>query len=430
MIEPRGIIVRYIYSACVVTHTPDLRLLHDPWFTDGIYDGSWFQFPEVPDPFERIGDVDMIYVSHIHPDHYDGGFLKRYFARFGVKPVLIADHKPNHLAGKMRADGIAPTILEADLVLGRTRVRIVPHRTGHVYDIDSALVLHYEDEAGRTHCVVNANDIIFDVGMRDRLKVAAGEIDILLCGYTGAGPYPQTYFDLDDPRLPGAAAAKKQAFFERYRSLTGHMAAKVNIPFAGQYLLGGKLAPLNAMRGVADAAEVLAFDPRAVVLADVGGEIGTVDLVPTATRTKPYESAAMARRVAVIDGAKMKYERLIDAGEVDQLPLRRLLAMAYKKAIGLSNCGEDYFFCIALPNGRSAMLNANRNVADGLCFLDPGAELPEPHSEIRVDPRYLFGLLTHIYHWNSAEVGSQYETRRSPDILNRAAQAFLNFLAV
>jgi len=212
--------------------------------------------------------------------------------------------------------------------------------------------------------------------------------------------------------------------------LTGHMAAKVNIPFAGQYLLGGKLAPLNAMRGVADAAEVLAFDPRAVVLADVGGEIGTVDLVPTATRTKPYESAAMARRVAVIDGAKMKYERLIDAGEVDQLPLRRLLAMAYKKAIGLSNCGEDYFFCIALPNGRSAMLNANRNVADGLCFLDPGAELPEPHSEIRVDPRYLFGLLTHIYHWNSAEVGSQYETRRSPDILNRAAQAFLNFLAV
>ena len=36
-----GISVKYIYSACVVTRTPNVRVLHDPWFTDGVYDGSW-----------------------------------------------------------------------------------------------------------------------------------------------------------------------------------------------------------------------------------------------------------------------------------------------------------------------------------------------------------------------------------------------------
>lgn len=32
--------VRYIYSASVVVETLDVRVLSDPWFTPGTYDGS------------------------------------------------------------------------------------------------------------------------------------------------------------------------------------------------------------------------------------------------------------------------------------------------------------------------------------------------------------------------------------------------------
>ena len=110
-VKKDAINVRYIYSACVITTTPDLSILHDPWFTEGIYDGSWFQFPKIDKPLDSIGDVDYIFISHIHPDHYDPYFLKEYFKKFGTKKILIADHFPNHLAGKMRADGIDPTIL-------------------------------------------------------------------------------------------------------------------------------------------------------------------------------------------------------------------------------------------------------------------------------------------------------------------------------
>ena len=77
----KSISVRYIYSACVVTTTPDVSILHDPWFTEGIYDGSWFHYPKVSDPLSSIGNVDLIYVSHIHPDHYDSAFLKTYFKK-------------------------------------------------------------------------------------------------------------------------------------------------------------------------------------------------------------------------------------------------------------------------------------------------------------------------------------------------------------
>ena len=94
--------VKYIYSACIITETPDVRILHDPWFTDGIYDGSWYQFPKVRYPLDSIGDVDLIYVSHIHPDHYDPIFLKKYFKKFGSKENSISDHNPNFLEKNVR----------------------------------------------------------------------------------------------------------------------------------------------------------------------------------------------------------------------------------------------------------------------------------------------------------------------------------------
>ena len=60
-----GICVKYIYSACVITKTDDVTILHDPWFTEAIYDGSWFQFPRITNPLDSIGDVDYI-LSLIH----------------------------------------------------------------------------------------------------------------------------------------------------------------------------------------------------------------------------------------------------------------------------------------------------------------------------------------------------------------------------
>lgn len=422
--------VRYIYSACVITTTPDLSILHDPWFTEGIYDGSWFHFPKVKNPLESIGDIDFIYISHIHPDHYDSDFLKKYFQKYKTKKIFIANHSPNHLAGKMRADGIEPTILTEKLTIGNTTIEIVPHKTGSVSDIDSAIVIKYHSNSNKLHCVVNANDIIFDEDMLSRLKSVANEVDILLCGYTGAGPYPQTYYNAIDSQLSMEANNKKMAFFERYKTLVKTIDAKVNMPFAGKYLLGGKLIGLNDFRGVADPVEVLAFDEKAVVLADNGGEINTSTLVPSHIRTNRYEENEKIKRMEEIKNLRMDYERLIDANEIGQLPIKRLLISASRNAIIKSECDDDYYFCIGLPNEQVAVINANKNASRSLSFVEKSSSLPSPRSEIIIDPRYLFGLLTNIYHWNNAEVGSQYDTRRTPNIFNRKAQAFLNYLAI
>ncbi len=212
--------------------------------------------------------------------------------------------------------------------------------------------------------------------------------------------------------------------------MTGSLNAKVNIPFAGKYLLGGRLAVLNKYRGVADQTEMLALDEKAVVLADDGGEINTAELKPSAVRTQRYDASNMERRENEITGQRMDYERLISVEEIHQLPLKRLLISAARRAIKMSECETDYFFVFNLPGNETAKVNANKFAECLVDFSGNSTELPQPRSEIVIDPRYLFGLLTNIYHWNNAEVGSQYNTRRTPNVLNRKAQSFLNFLSI
>ena len=126
----------------------------------------------------------------------------------------------------------------------------------------------------------------------------------------------------------------------------------------------------------------------------------------------------------------MDYERLISEEEIGQLPLKRLLIQASRNALNKSECEVDYFFCFNLPNVEICVLNANKTRSESITFFDNLTPLPVPRSEIFIDPRHLFGLLTNVYHWNNAEVGSQYETRRTPNVLNRKAQTFLNYLTI
>lgn len=429
MEKKNGISIKYIYSACIVTSTPDVTILHDPWFSEGIYDGAWYHFPKIERPLELIGDVDYIFVSHVHPDHYDARFIKEYITVYGEKPILIASREPNHLRNKMRADGLNCVVLDNSLSINRTQITILPHNTGSSSDLDSLIIVKYDD-GSRMHSIVNTNDIVFDEVILSDLQKVANQPDVLLCGYTGAGPYPQTYFNLDDSMILEEANKKRLAFFERYLYLTKGLNARVNIPFAGKYLLGGNLTALNKFRGIADATEILAIDPRAVVLADNGGEINTATLQPSAVRTVSYSKEAIDLREEEIRDLKMSYELLINESEIHQLPLTRLLILAAKKAKKVFEYNADYYFIIQIPGGEFAVINLNNSDVSPVSFIKSVPDSLMPRSEIYIDPRYLFGLLVNVYHWNNAEVGSQFVTRRVPNVFNRNVQSFLNFLSI
>ena len=234
--------INYYYSACVKISSCDVSVLCDPWFTDGIYDGSWFKEINISDPVSRIGDVDYIFISHIHPDHYDPIFLSSYMDTYGQKKILIASRQYNYLKNKLLADGFSPIVVNSSSPFSilSSKIHILPIKPECQSSIDSILVVEYSDPL-RWHTVVNTIVALYEDIDIAALKMICTSPDILLCGYTGAGPYPQTYFDvLDDSLL--VAAHEKKKLFQRYFSLTKSVQASVNIPFAGQYLLGGSLS--------------------------------------------------------------------------------------------------------------------------------------------------------------------------------------------
>ena len=419
--------VRMIYSACVVLETTDLKILCDPWFTDGVYDGSWFLYPKTDDPISVIGECDYVYVSHIHPDHYDPVFLQSYFEKYGQKEILIADFPENYLSKVMQREGFSVRICADSLKVANSTVTIRPHVTNSQSDIDSALLLEYQD-TDRVHRVLNLNDCIFDAEFLSTYNFEE-RIDILLLGYTGAGPYPQTYFDLSDPALGVAAENKKQQFFDRYLATVNAVPSKVRIPFAGQYLLGGSLASLNPFRGVADAIEVTSIDKGAVVLEEYEGSIGTSLLQAISPRIQEISRTLINGRIGEIGKSHMRYELIADGLITDDIVLN-LLGKALVRARRKSECKQDYFFCFQLIADCFAVLNANMNATGGVEVIDIHDQLPEPRSVISMDVRYLFGLITGVFHWNNAEVGSQFQSRRTPDQFSREAQNFLYFLTV
>jgi UDP-MurNAc hydroxylase len=422
--------VTYFYSACVRIDTPAARVLCDPWFTDGAYDGSWFQFPRLEQASTKVGKVDFIYISHIHPDHYDPQFLRSYLAANPSTKLLIARFAHPHLERKMQADGFSPTVTD-HVTWGSTEIHLVPNEVPDEIDpndIDSALVVRDGADG-----VVNMNDNLFNPRQISAIRELCPTPQIALLCYTGAGPYPQTYFT-DPVRLRELSQQKKEEFFRRYRRMRDAIGARVNIPFAGKYLLGGKLAALNDFRGVADAVEVRAFDPSAVVLDDGGdASIDTETLVATRIRNEAYSEASLRERLREIRNRPMAYETWMPEASIASLPLKRLAQKAYAAALTKSQSKKDYFMCISAGNpasGEQQWFVFNTNPANPHFGVHTDVTRFEPRSEISLDARHLFGLLTGVYHWNNAEVGSHLKVYRQPDVFDRDAQRFLNFFAV
>lgn len=415
-----GISVRYIYSACVVISTPDVKILCDPWFTEGIYEGSWYHFPKLSNPIEKIGDTDIVYISHIHPDHYDPEVLEQYFKCYGKKPIIIGDFKINYLLNKMKGDNLIPELI-TEKRIGKTLLQIIPNDTGSINDIDSALIVHYKD-----YCVANMNDCVYNPSHLDIIKKLAPKVDIALVGYTGASAYPQTFYR-DKNDLKEQSEKRKQVYFNRYKKMVAHLDAKKIIPFAGKYILGGSLNVLNEYRGVADQVEVREFDSKAVILADGGDAvIDTVSLIPSAERLEKYPKSMYEARVEEIKNNKLTYEHYLNIPE-HEIPFTRLIKAAYRNALRKSEVTDDHYYCFKLFNGWH-VINANPKNEE-YKFTESVDDI-QPRCEIHIDYRYLFGLITGVFHWNNAYVGSNYFTVRVPDEYSRPVQDFLNFFAV
>ena len=424
--------VRYIYSACVSIQTPDCTILCDPWFGEA-YEGAWAQWPKIDNPLEVCGPADFVFISHVHPDHYDPQFLKRYLAKYPTAKVLIAEHTPDLLGRKLRSRGITP-------IVGLTNVKDtwltpIPNEANHGVNIDSALVVKYGDLT-----VANLNDNPYDQNQVDVIKFYTGDHPtVALLPFVGAGPWPQCC-EFDSPtERQEAEHLKKQMHLKGFQRYCEALKPTVAVPFAGQYWLHGPQLDLNHSRGMADATECVPLWKHVWVPADGGQSTLTVKNAEeweiSSYREEPYDWPTVRRALHEADwyaqypytpyegrysndipGLFYRYEREIQV-PIERLPLLKLLQSAAKRSekrfrpqptlyVCLKPTGFDKWFVLSTASGKVT----EEDDVDGFA----------PRYEITMDARYLFGCLVRLYNWNSARIGSLMRYRAVPGAFDSA----------
>ena len=434
----------YLSSASVIINHEKTNILCDPWLVDGEFYGSWFHYPSLNFKPEDFNFVDYIYISHIHPDHlsmktlsrmdkkipiiilnYVDKFLKRNIERLGFNVIELEHNKRTHLKDNLYINILAAHYCNPELcskLMGCSNVEKIFGATS----LDSMSIIDNGKEV-----VVNTNDCPFEIAKfsADAIKEYYKNIDFLLVGYSGAGPYPQCFDMLTDQEKNDAAIKKKKQFFNQAESYVNLFQPKFFMPFAGRYTLGGKLAGLNDQRGVPDLEE--AFDYFTVssninqkkhkcIILNAQNNFD----ISTEIASAPYRKSNLREKINyiknVLSTIKFDFE---NKPHVTLEQINRLLPKCYERFENRRkkiNYNSDKVILLKIIEDKILVISCN---GSGYKII-PEVEKKDFKNFlfIELDDRLLNLLLLgpKFAHWNNAEIGSHLRFYRYPDVFERA----------
>jgi UDP-MurNAc hydroxylase len=447
--------VRWFRSATVsIESASGTKILCDPWLTDGAYIGSWFHWPPLQDDtLERVCRErwDAIYVSHLHPDHFDRRTLSKIVRQHPGLQVVIPDFAHPWLRravlncgvstsklsslgrnDRLRIGDVDVTILTADACSPDVCGVSIPcsHASPNHAAIDSLAVFEAD---GRK--VVNANDALA-VSSVWRVLATLGEADLLMAHYGGAGPFPQCFTNLSKDEKVEAADRTSKVFLDRLVTAANAINAKYVLPFAGQYQLAGRLVKLNrfrSMRSLSEsctyirdrtAAEVIALAPFA-----------SFDLTSEAI-SEPWREPSSEDLLNYLDELRpiqFPYESLA-------LPWNSIQEDVQRAFSNLNRAWLSSPEAKAAKSDTSIVLKGDRDFAFALhclgdrCFMTSDLEPRSEFSTTIEGPDLLWNRLIRRrvgyqgftpFHFNQAEIGSHFSWHRSGGYTGEFR--FLNF---
>jgi hypothetical protein len=307
--------------------------------------------------------------------------------------------------------------------------RSIPCVMPHMKSIDSLAIFRAD---GQT--ILNANDAMSIASVLTISKFV-DKVDLVLGHYGAASPFPQCFPDLrandqlKDELVNGS--------IDNLICLAETVKAKYLFPFAGQYILGGKLTHLNSYRAVIESDEavrrirargssVTPFSLKVGAKFDLDNEeVEAEYLEPSKNEINDY--------VAVISKSKFPYENikleriLADKEFLEGTTLRQASARVLRLAnLTPKAWGVSYF--IKTPHISFAL-----NLSENSSFTEK--PLHDTVTELSMPSELLYHLVLVNknrkasfvnVHWNQADGGSHFEWYRK-GVFNSEANYLLNY---
>jgi UDP-MurNAc hydroxylase len=218
-------------------------ILCDPWKNPAYFD-SWFVFPDNTElDWDRYGDVDYLYVSHLHLDHFDPQNLREHVSKSAT--VLLPDFPVNDLREQLERLGFTnfcPTESGEIIKLGGLRVMVQALRSPADGPLgDSVLAV-----GDGTAAILNQND----ARPTDLNQISEfGPFDAHFLQFSGAIWWPWTY-ELPEAAQRSFGAAKRANGLERAVRFVREIGARYIVPSAGPAcFLDDELFAFNDLAG-------------------------------------------------------------------------------------------------------------------------------------------------------------------------------------
>jgi UDP-MurNAc hydroxylase len=212
--------------ASVLLQTAHGTILTDPWVNPA-YLGAWFPFPDNSQlDWDRIGQVDYLYISHLHRDHFDPEHLRKHVSKRAT--VLLPDYPTSELEDALREvgfgrfvkpDNAEPVELDGLQIMIQALVSPTDGPIG-----DSSLWV-YDGE----HRVLNQNDAR---PSELDLFTSLGPIDGYLVQFSGAIWFPMVY-ELPARAKQALGLSKRERQFDRTLRYIDECGARFVFPTAG-----------------------------------------------------------------------------------------------------------------------------------------------------------------------------------------------------
>ena len=192
--------IEFVNHASFIVEFNGVRIISDPWLFGSAFNDGWRLLCDVPFDLERFREIDYVWISHEHPDHFSPDVLSRipeeirqnvtvlfqatkdqkvldFCSRIGFQTRELPHLKPIDLAGGLQ------------VICGS-----VPSHDSWIYY-----------ECGGTG-ILNVNDCSVDGAGRARtISKAVGGVDLLLTQFSYAG----WNGNADDTEMRRRAAAAK-----------------------------------------------------------------------------------------------------------------------------------------------------------------------------------------------------------------------------
>tara|TARA_B100000787_G_scaffold167538_1_gene154503 strand:- start:895 stop:2157 length:1263 start_codon:yes stop_codon:yes gene_type:complete len=416
--------VKFISNACCIVESNNgTKILTDPWIENGVFEGSWCHFHKLKTTINDLQDIDAIYISHIHPDHYDD----RFFNFPKDIPIIILDHGYNFLHKNLLESGYKNLIKIKDketIQFKDFKLTLFAPFVSHVFFpentiignlIDSAVVFEADNQS-----IFNPNDMPMEPNSCREIKSQFGYFDLVMMNYNSAGPYPSCFLNL----------SKEEKLLEHTKNISKNidvlylnlkiLSPKYFLPFAGTYVLGGKNYYKNKYLGTTT------WDK-------------CIEILKSKDKLKQTKYIALREQdIFDLNNGMSNQEYIpIDEGEMENYIQNVLINIKYPyendSMPNKEKLIKDLELSILKMQQRLTRLKL---IPDMNAFIEIENEKikvisvkkPKGQMNFSLDLRLLRRILDRQSHWNNAEIGCHIDINRIPNFYSPDMHTALQFL--